>query len=90
MVPGGRCLVGVSSVGANPGWTTEARGALQCRLDLDADGAGEIGGDDDAVGNSGVGTLASRVAERDVARRMQALSVRDDIQQCVTDRRYRM
>ena len=40
------------------GWTAQTESALQRGVDFDAHCAGQIGGDDDAVSDRGVGALA--------------------------------
>jgi hypothetical protein len=83
----GRRIVGVSSLGASAGWTTQTGSTLQRSVDLDADCAGQIGGNDDATGYRGMGALTRGLAAEGVAREAGALSVRGDLQQRVTGAR---
>jgi hypothetical protein len=63
---------------ASDRWTAQTGSTLQRGVDPHADYPGQIGGDDDATGHSGMGALASRVATKGAARNTGKLSVRGD------------
>src|SRR6266478_7393367 len=72
--------VGVSSLRAGAGWTAQTGSALQHGIDLDADRAGQIGGDDDAGRDCRLGAHASRAAEPGAAQSASQLSLRSNLQ----------
>src|SRR2546428_13820316 len=86
---GGGDAVGLASLRAGAGWTAQAGSTLQRGVDLTADCAGQIGGDDDSARHRGVGALARGVAAEGVARDAEEVSVRGDLQHCLTSGRCR-